>query len=288
VAFDEVLVVALTALSSIALLLIIASGLAVIFGTMRIINIAHGEFLMLGAFAAVQLVRWGFSFWLALLVAPLFVGAVGLLVERALIRFLYGRLLEAILATWGLSLVLVQIVQNIYGPLSEGIPSPLGSIRIGDFSISLYSLLLIGFAAGLLALVYWTFTRTRYGVMARAASQLPEIASAVGVNSQRINMLTFAFGATITGLAGAMIAPLTGVVPTMGAGFIAQAFMTVVTGGSLIVSGTIASGVLLGTTNSLVSYFFTAFLGQATLLMVAILVLRLRPDGISSGWKRSL
>src|SRR5262245_50988540 len=96
VALDEALVVALTALSSIAFLLIIASGLAVIFGTMRIINIAHGEFLMLGAFAVVQLVRWGLSFWLALLVAPLFVGAVGLVVERTLIRFLYGRLLEAI------------------------------------------------------------------------------------------------------------------------------------------------------------------------------------------------
>jgi branched-chain amino acid transport system permease protein len=288
VALDEVLVVALTALSSIAFLLIIASGLAVIFGTMRIINIAHGEFLMLGAFAAVQLVRWGLSFWLALMVAPLFVGAVGLLVERALIRFLYGRLLEAILATWGLSLVLVQIMQNIYGPLSEGIPSPLGSTRIGNFSVSLYSFVMIGFAASLLAFVYWTFTRTRYGVMARAASQLPDIASALGVNSQRINMLTFAFGAAITGLAGAMISPLTGVVPTMGAGFIAQAFMTVVTGGPLFVSGTVASGVLLGTTNSLVSYFSTAFLGQAALLTIAILVLRLRPDGISAGWKRSL
>jgi branched-chain amino acid transport system permease protein len=124
--------------------------------------------------------------------------------------------------------------------------------------------------------------------MARAASQLPDIAAAMGVHSERINMLTFGLGAAITGLGGALIAPLVGVAPTMGAGFVAQAFMTVVTGGPLIVSGTIASGILLGTTYSLISYFITAVLGQAALLMVAIVALRLCPDGISSGWKGSL
>jgi urea ABC transporter permease protein UrtB len=285
---DEIVVIALTALSSIALLLVIAPGLAVIFGILRIINMAHGEFLMLGAFTAVQVVRWGQSFWLGLVAAPLVVGALGLLVERTLIRFLYGRRLEAVLATWGVSLIIVQSVQNFYGPLTEGVPPPLGSVRIGDLSLSLYSLVLVGFAAAMLAAVYWLFKYTRYGVMARAASQLPDIAATMGVRSERINMLTFGLGAAITGLGGAMIAPLVGVVPTMGAGFIAQAFMTVVTGGPLIVSGTIASGALLGFTNSLVSYFATAFLGQACLLIVAIMVLRLRPEGISSGWKGSL
>jgi urea ABC transporter permease protein UrtB len=285
---DEIVVIALTALSSIALLLVIAPGLAVIFGILRIINMAHGEFLMLGAFTAVQVVRWGQSFWLGLVAAPLVVGALGLLVERTLIRFLYGRRLEAVLATWGVSLIIVQSVQNFYGPLTEGVPPPLGSVRIGDLSLSLYSLVLIGFAAAMLAAVYWLFKYTRYGVMARAASQLPDIAATMGVRSERINMLTFGLGAAITGLGGAMIAPLVGVVPTMGAGFIAQAFMTVVIGGPLIVSGTIASSALLGFTNSLVSYFATAFLGQACLLIVAIMVLRLRPEGISSGWKGSL
>lgn len=285
---DEIVVIALTALSSVAFLLIIASGLAIIFGTMRIINIAHGEFLMLGAFTVVQVARWGLSFWLGLVAAPLVVGAIGLLVERTLIRFLYRRPLEAILATWGLSLIIVQSMQNLYGPLTEGIPPPLGSVRIGAFSISQYSFVLIGFAAAMLITVYWLFMYTRYGAMARAASQLPDIAATMGVNSDRINMLTFGIGAAITGLGGAMIAPLVGVVPTMGAGFIAQAFMTVVSGGPLIVSGTIASGLLLGITNSLVSYFATAFLGQATLLIVAIIVLRLCPDGISSAWKGSL
>jgi urea ABC transporter permease protein UrtB len=285
---DEIVVIALTALSSIALLLVIAPGLAVIFGILRIINMAHGEFLMLGAFTAVQVVRWGQSFWLGLVAAPLVVGALGLLVERTLIRFLYGRRLEAVLATWGVSLIIVQSVQNFYGPLTEGVPPPLGSVRIGDLSLSLYSLVLIGFAAAVLAAVYWLFKYTRYGVMARAASQLPDIAATMGVRSERINMLTFGLGAAITGLGGAMIAPLVGVVPTMGAGFIAQAFMTVVIGGPLIVSGTIASSALLGFTNSLVSYFATAFLGQACLLIVAIMVLRLRPEGISSGWKGSL
>jgi urea ABC transporter permease protein UrtB len=285
---DEIAVIALTALSSVAFLLVIASGLAIIFGTMRIINIAHGEFLMLGAFTVVQVVRWGLSFWIGLVAAPLVVGAIGLLAERTLIRFLYGRPLEAILATWGLSLVIVQSMQNLYGPITEGIPPPLGTVRIGVFSVSQYSLVLIGFAAAMLITVYWIFRYTRYGVMARAASQLPDIAAAMGVHSQRINMLTFGLGAAITGLGGAMIAPLVGVVPTMGAGFVAQAFMIVVAGGPLMVSGTIASGLLLGITNSLVSYFATAVLGQAALLIVAIIMLRLFPNGISSDWRGSL
>jgi branched-subunit amino acid ABC-type transport system permease component len=285
---DEIVVVALTALSSVAFLLLIAMGLAIVFGMMRIINLAHGEFLMLGAFTSVQVARWGFGFWLGVVAAPLVVGAFGLLVERLLIRFLYGRPLEAILATWGLGLIIVQSVQNLYGPLTEGIPSPVGSVRIGSFFISQYSFVLIGFAVALLIAVYWLFMYTRYGVMARAASQLADIATTIGVNSGRMNMLTFGLGAAITGLGGALIAPLVGVVPTMGAGFVAQAFMTVVTGGPLIVSGTIASGALLGITNSLVSYFATAFLGQAALLIIAIIVLRLCPDGISSGWRGSL
>jgi urea transport system permease protein len=285
---DEIVVIALTAVSSVAFLLIIASGLTVIFGTMRIINMAHGEFLMLGAFTVVQVVRWGLSFWVGLVAAPLVVGAIGLLIERTLIRFLYGRRLEAILATWGVGLIIVQSMQNLYGPLTEGVPPPLGSVRIGNFSVSQYSFVLIGFAVAILITVYWLFKHTRYGVMARAASQLPDIAASMGVRSERINMLTFGLGAAIAGLGGAVIAPLVGVVPSMGAGFVAQAFMTVVTGGPLIVSGTVASGVLLGTTSSLVAYFATAFLGQAGLLIVAIMVLRLCPDGISSRWKGSL
>jgi urea transport system permease protein len=285
---DEVVVIALTALTSVAFLLVTASGLAIIFGIMRIVNMAHGEFLMLGAFTVVQAVRWGLSFWLGLVAAALVVGAVGLLVERMLIRFLYGRRLEAILATWGVSLIIMQSMQNLYGPLTEGITPPLGSVRIGDFSISDYSLVLIGFSAVMLITVYWLFMHTRYGTMARAASQLPDIAATMGVPTDRINMLTFGLGAAITGVGGAMIAPLVGIVPTMGAGFIAQAFMTVVTGGPLIVTGTLASGALLGVTNSLVSYFATSFLGQAALLIVAIMVLRFFPDGISSGWKGSL
>lgn len=285
---DEAAVVALTALSTIATLVVMSAGLAVIFGTMRVINIAHGEFLMLGAYTALQAVHWGVDFWLTLLIAPLVVGAIGLVIERALIRFLYGRLLETILATWGLSLIIVQVMLNIYGGVSKGIPPPLGSLRIGDFSISQYSLVMMGFALALLTVIYWVFTHTRYGVMARAASQVPEVATALGVNTDRINMLTFAFGSAVTGAAGAMLAPLVSVVPSMGGQFIAQAFMTVVVGGSLVVSGTLASGALLGATNSLVSYFVTTFVGQAVLLSLAVVVLRLRPEGISSGWRRSL
>ena len=128
-------------------------GLAVIFGMMGVINLAHGEFLMLGAFFTLSGVRSGLNVWVAMVVAALAVGVVGLVVERLLIQFLYGRLAATMLATWGLSLILVQVVVLVYGPSTQGISTPLGSTRIGRFSISQYNLVLIAAAVLLLAVV---------------------------------------------------------------------------------------------------------------------------------------
>ena len=167
---DQVANIAISVLNSVAVLALVSLGLAVIFGMMRVINLAHGEFLMLGAFATLQLTRWGIDIWPAMLLGALAVGAFGIVVERLLIQHLYGRLADTMLATWGLSLVLVQAVVQIYGPATRGIPTPLGSFSIGRYSFSTYTLVMIGAAAGLLALVFWVFTRTRYGIVARAIS----------------------------------------------------------------------------------------------------------------------
>lgn len=278
---DQLASIALTLLTTVALLVVISIGLAVIFGMMRIINLAHGEFLMLGAFATLSGVRAGLSLWLAMPLAALAVGAFGLVVERLLIRRLYGRLADTMLATWGLGLILVQAVVLIYGPATNGIPTPLSSFKIGHYSVSEYSLVLI--AAGMLlpALVWLVLTRTRYGVMARAATQLPAMAAAVGVNTARMNMWSFAFGSALAGAGGALLAPLAGVVPSMGQAYIARAFMTVIVGGPQVIAGTVAASGVLGGIEHGVSYLTTPFLGQGALLLAAVVLLRVLPQGLT-------
>ena len=285
---DQLVNLAVSVMSSVALLVIVSVGLAVIFGMMGVINLAHGEFLMLGAFFTLSGVRSGLNIWVAMVVAALAVGAVGLVVERLLIQFLYGRLAATMLATWGLSLILVQVVVLAYGPATQGIPTPLGSVEIGQYSVSQYNLVLIVAAGLLLAVVLWVFTRTRYGTMARAATQLPQMASAVGINAKRINMLTFAFGAALAGAGGALLAPVVGVVPNMGQAYVGRAFMTVVVGGPGVLTGTAAAAGLLGSVDSFVSNVFSSFLGTASLLLVAIVLLRLLPTGISGRLRRQL
>jgi urea ABC transporter permease protein UrtB len=285
---DQLTVVLIAVAGSVATLVIISLGLAVIFGMMRVINLAHGEFLMLGAFAALTFGRLGLGIWPSVLLAPIPVGLFGLLVERLLIRFLYGRILDTMLATWGLSLILVQAMVLIFGPATHGIGEPLGHLRLGAYSVSQYSMLMIAVAALLLALVYVLFARTPYGLMARAATQNPEMASAVGIDIGRTNMVTFAVGSALAGAGGALLAPLAGVVPSMGQAYVAQAFMTVVVGGQGVLLGTSAAAGLLGSAYSLLSFVLTPFLGQAGLLLLAIVLVRLRPRGLSAGWKRLL
>lgn len=285
---DQLSNLAVSLLTGVALLVIVSVGLAVIFGMMGIINLAHGEFLMLGAFFTLSGVRTGLNVWIAMVVAALAVGVVGLVIERLLIQFLYGRLAATMLATWGLSLILVQVVVLAYGPATQGIPTPLGSVRVGRFSISEYNLVMIAAAALLLGVVYGVFTRTRYGTMARAATQLPQMASALGINTKRINMLTFAFGAALAGAGGALLAPIAGVVPNMGQAYVGRAFMTVVVGGPAVLTGTATAAGLLGSVDSLVSNVFSSFLGTASLLVVAIVLLRLLPTGISGRFGRQL
>jgi urea ABC transporter permease protein UrtB len=285
---DGLINFAISLLDSAATLVIISIGLAVVFGMMRVINFAHGEFLMLGAFVTLSSVRTGIPFWLAIPVAGVAVGAFGVIVERLVIQRLYGRLASTMLATFGLSLIMVKCAELIWGTSTQGIETPLGSFRIGDYSFSVYTAVTIGAAVVLLAGVLWMFTRTRFGIQARAATQLPDMAAALGVNSRRLSMLTFALGSALAGVAGALLAPVTAVTPNMGQTYIAQAFTTVVVGGPAVVTGTASAGGLLGTTQTTISELTTAVLGVAALLVTAIVVLRFLPTGLSGRSKAML
>lgn len=273
---------------SIAILALVSLGLAVMFGMMGIINLAHGEFLMCGAYVTLSLTRIDVPLWLAIPLAGLAVGVLGYGVERLLIRFLYGRLADSMLATWGLSLIMAQLTVLAFGPSTQGIPTPLGSLSIDGYSFSRYAFVIIVCAMLLMTLVYLMFTRTSYGVMARAAVQNPAMAAAVGINPRKLNALNFAFGAALAGWAGGLLAPMVGVMPSMGEAYIARAFMTVVVGGPGIITGTASASLLLGGIENVVSYLSTPFFGQGALLIVAIIAVRLLPTGISGRWQRQL
>ena len=233
------IILALDVLNGAASLVLLCLGLAIIFGMMKIINLAHGEFVMLGAYATVISANAGVNIWIAMLiVAPVFVGLVGIIVERCLIRFLYGRLVDTMLATWGLSLFIVGLVTTIYGNTIKGVPTPLGGFSIGEYKSSYYTLFLVAVALIMLALIFGMLRYTRFGLVSRATMQNPGMAAALGVNPSRVYMTTFGIGAAITGLAGGVLAPVSGVVPTMGAAYVAKAFITVVGGGSAILAGT--------------------------------------------------
>jgi branched-chain amino acid transport system permease protein len=287
---DFAAVVLVQILYAIASLVLISVGLAVIFGMMRVINFAHGEFLMMGGYAAVLLANEGMNFWLAMLVAaPLAVGVVGLVIERVVIRHLYGRIIDTVLATWGLSLLLIGLAAELLGYYQKGVATPLGSVQIGAYREGGYTFFVIGAALVILAAVYVVLRYTRAGLIARGAMQNAEMAAALGVAPSRVYAWTFFCGAALSGLAGAILAPIAGVVPIIGATYIAKAFITVISGGATVLAGTAAASVLFGTVSQSVTFFTTAIIGEVALLATAIVLLRFLPQGITGRYfRRSL
>jgi branched-subunit amino acid ABC-type transport system permease component len=284
---DYAAVVLLQIASGVATLIIISLGLAVVFGMMRVINLAHGEFLMLGGYAAVLAYGHGANLWLSILVIPpLVVGAVGALVERLLIRHLYGRMIDTMLATWGLSLALIGAVTMLLGNSVSGFSAPLGSFTVGRFHVAVYGMFLV-LAAAVLSFGIWAVLRfTAIGLLARGTMQNPDMAAALGVSPERVYATTFTAGAALSGLAGGLIAPLSGVVPTMGAAYIAKAFITVITGGAAMLTGTLSASLLLGSVWTIGTFLTTPVFGEVALLIVAIVLLRLLPRGITGRFLR--
>lgn len=284
---DFALVVGIEILNAVASLLLISIGLAVVFGMMRIINLAHGEFLMLGGYAAITATQAGVNIWFAMLVvAPLVVGAIGILVERCVIRFLYGRMVDTMLATWGLSLLLVGLVTTVYGNTTAGISSPLGSMTVGEYTVSVYTLFVVAIAIAVAAGLWLLLRRTRFGLIARATMQNADMAAGLGVSAPRVYMATFGIGAALAGLAGAVLAPITGVVPTIGVAYVAKAFITVIGGGASILAGTVSASALFGTINQVATFATTPVIGEVALLLGAIVLIRLLPQGITGRFLR--
>lgn len=264
-----------------AFLVLSACGLAVIFGMMGVINLAHGEFIMCGAYVTVSAAHAGLPLPLAILIGSLVAAMVGALVELVVIRHLYERPLDTIVATWGLSLIFTQGTLIVLGSTMAGIGTPFGSFQVGGFSYSAYRLMLFAAAIVVLVGLYALFNWTRFGVMARATIQVPHMAAALGIDTRRVYSLTFALGAGLAGLAGGLYAPTMTLVPTMGTTFIMEAFVTVVVGGADVFLGTAPAAALLAVVKATLTSWYGQLFGQIGLLVAVIIVIRVLPRGIS-------
>jgi urea transport system permease protein len=269
------------ALTLISILLVVSMGLAIIFGLMNVINLAHGEFITIGAFTLVAVQSLGGSFWLALLLAPVVGYCVGLVLERTLIARVYAHPLHAILVTWGLSLIIQQVLVLSFGAAPQRVVGPFpGAIEIAGVNYPSYRLFLIGFALTTFAAVVVVFKKTRFGLDLRACIQSTEMAAAMGVNSGKINARAFALGAALAALAGVLLAPLTAVTAYMGINYLARSFFVVLVGGAGSVAGVAAGSGIIGGLETALSYQIPATVAQALVLVLAIVVLRFRPHGI--------
>ena len=284
---DLALVVAFQVIYSIALLVLISAGLAVVFGMMRVINLAHGEFMMVGGYATIVAVGAGVNIYVAMLiVAPLTVGVLGLVIERLVIRFLYGRLVDTMLATWGLSLLLIGLATLIFGNTTTGISVPIEGFPIGAYQVNGYNLFVIVVTAVMVVAIYAVLSGTRWGLIARGTMQRSDMASALGYSPDRIYMLTFFAGSALTGLAGGVLAPLVGLVPTSGTQYIAKAFITVISGGASVIAGLLSSATLFGLVSQIFTFSVNSMVGEIALLIAAVILLRLLPQGITGRFFR--
>ncbi len=274
----------LNAMTLISILMLVGLGLAVIYGLMGVINLSHGDFITIGAFSLALIQSFGGSFWLALLITPFIGAAVGFLIERSIIQFLYKRPLATIMATWGLSLIIQQSLQLIFGAAPQRVFSPIAiSVEIFGTSYPAYRLVMIAIAIGIMMVAYYLIKKTRFGLDLRTIIQNPEMADALGIDTKKLFAIAFSIGAGLAAVAGVLLAPLTAVIAQMGVNYLARSFFVVIVGGAGSVPGVVAGSALVGGIETLFNYVIPATLAQAALLVLAIVIVRFRPRGLVSG-----
>ncbi len=272
-----------------SVLVLAAIGLAITFGVMGVINMAHGELIMLGAYTTYVVQLWlpdliNYSVIIAIPLAFLVSGAVGILIERGVIRHLYGRPLETLLATFGISLILQQVVRSIFSPLNRAVEAPSwmsGVWQVNEaLALTWNRLYIILFSLMVFALLFFILKKTRLGLMVRAVSQNRSMARAMGVRSSWVDAMTFGLGSGVAGVAGVALSQLTNVGPNLGQSYIIDSFMVVVFGGVGNLWGTLVAGLGLGVVNKVLEPWSGAVLAKIFVLIFIILFIQKRPRGL--------
>ncbi|MEP7453789.1 urea ABC transporter permease subunit UrtB [Phyllobacterium sp. SB3] len=275
-----------------SVLLLAAIGLAITFGVMGIINMAHGEMVMLGAyttFIVQEVIRssypglFDWSLMIALPIAFGITGLIGLVIERGIIRFLYGRPLETLLATWGVSLILQQGVRSIFGPSNREVGNPSwmsGGFELGGLTLTYNRMWIVVFSAGVFLTLLFVLKRSRFGLQMRAVTQNRRMASSMGIKTPWVDAFTFALGSGIAGIAGVALSQIDNVSPNLGQSYIIDSFMVVVFGGVGNLWGTLVGALSLGIVNKLLEPYTGAVLGKILILILIILFIQRRPRGL--------
>lgn len=262
---------------------LLAIGLSLIFGLMTVVNFAHGALFMLGAYFGVFLLSYTKSFWVALIVAPLMVGALGLLMERFLIRRLYGRSPDdPLLLTFGLSLMLVEGVKVIWGKIGLTLDPPralAGAVNLGFMSFPAYWIFLIGVTVAVLVGLYFFLGRTNIGLIIRAGSRDPLMVRALGIDLSRVWLVVFGIGTALAGLAGILAGPMRGAYAEMGVTMVIESFVVIVVGGMGSLLGAVVAGLLIGQVVGLTTLFIPKA-AEIMVFMVMAVVLLVRPSGL--------
>jgi branched-subunit amino acid ABC-type transport system permease component len=275
----------LDVLAAIGVLVIVVLGLAVVLGVLDVINLAHTGFMAVGVYAAVSATGHGWPFWAAVLGAVAVSGAAGLLVELVVIRRLYARPLETILATWGLSLVIIQALTLGYGHNNQTLDAPVtGGTGLLGVRYPTYRLVLIVAAAVLVVALAVLLRYTRIGLTIRMVQANDTLARGVGIPVGRIRAVTFVVGCALAGLAGALLGPTQAINPNYAVSLVASAFLAALLGGRRL-SGLVAGCVLLGAVQILFGRWFNPVYSSAAMIAVAVVLLRARPEGLT--WRRA-
>jgi urea transport system permease protein len=280
----------LSGFSVVAILVIAALGLAIIFGVAGVINMAHGEMIMLGAYTAAVVGKLGGNTFVAIPVAFVVVGFLGLLIERGVIQWIYDRPLETLLATWGIGIILQTLVKLVFGPELYYVGAPkvlLGGFRlIGRLPFPYYRLFLIVVASVLLALVFFVIYKTDFGLKVRAVRRNRAISGCLGIDTARVDMMIFVFGSGLAGIAGAVLAPIKSVSTTMGFPYAVDSFMVLVLGGVGNLWGVLAGSGVIGEAETVLSFIFNNVIGRLLVFLFIVIIIRIVPRGIFGYYER--
>jgi branched-chain amino acid transport system permease protein/urea transport system permease protein len=281
---EPVVIQLLNGLSIASILIMVSLGLAVIFGMLGIINLAHGEFFMLGADCVATATAWGLSPWWGIAAAPIVVGLVGMAAQVTIIKPLYRRPLDTLLATWGLSIVIRQVVRLIYGSGQMMAGSLVtGSTSLFGFSYPTYRLFIILVTVVIVGLTFLLYFRSDFGLRIRMVIANRSMAGALGVNTQSTDLWAFAIAAAMVGFAGAIMSPLIVINPDMGLAYLSRAFIVVIIGGIGHLYGVIAGGVAIGGTEAALSFYLRPVVAQILVVFIAVVLIRIRPQGLTGG-----
>jgi len=276
---DTSITIGMNAISAILILAMIALGLWIILGMMGVINLAHGAFMAVGAYTVwfVQS-EIGLGFWAGLIAAPLVVGLMGLIIEYLVVRHLYDRLVDTLLATWGIAIVIEELIKMSVGDDAKAVTNPLsGQTDIVITQFPTYRLFLMGLCVAVLGSVWGLFRYTNFGIRLRAVLQDDESAALLGINRVRIYRLSFILGSAVAGLAGAALTPLVSVQPTLGTTYLIKSFLTIILGGAASPLGVVPGAAFIAGTENVGSFVIEPILAQTGVLALVIAVIIARP-----------